>query len=251
MIESRAVHDACARLRFAEGLRRRWQEARAEAALQEAANLATLEGVRLPVEVLREVVSGAGPEVTDPQQAQAVGIWSATWEVEKELAPLNTAGSRPGPPRPAPFILAGINRAVCSYLVAGELVSPALVAMPSKPSVLAEVAALTRDPGEGLGQIARVWRLIATSSLFPVGNGPTAVIFTKWLLARSGIEPTGVAILSQWLVENVSTYRVLVTTQHSGDQEWQQMLSQCLIDGCAVGEGIAKSIQAGHYPQIH
>jgi hypothetical protein len=53
------VHAACSQLRFAEGLRRRWREARAEAAIQEAVGISFIEGVRLPAADLRVLVSQA------------------------------------------------------------------------------------------------------------------------------------------------------------------------------------------------
>ena len=48
------AYRACATLRFAEGLRRRAPEARAEAAVQEAVAAAWLEGARVDASVVRE-----------------------------------------------------------------------------------------------------------------------------------------------------------------------------------------------------
>ena len=58
------VHEACSRLRFSEGLRRRWREARAEAAIQEAVGISFVEGVRVRAADLRSMFRRLTPSIT-------------------------------------------------------------------------------------------------------------------------------------------------------------------------------------------
>lgn len=243
------VYAACARLRFAEGLRRRWPEARAEAAIQEASHLAFLEGVRMPLSQLRDLVSAPGVDAAEPAAAQALGLWAAAWDLQRSLPALNSREAPPGNPAPAPAVLADINRAASTYLVAAGLVSSRQVGFPANPGVLAEVVALSRqDDRPAIVRAALAWRLIASNRLFPVAPHATAAIFAKWMLAREGVEPTGVAVLSRWPARNRSAYGHLVADAGADDAAWARFLSQSLREGCAAGEQIALSVQAGRYP---
>lgn len=251
MSEVGEVHEACARLRFAEGLRRRWPEARAEAAIQEAVSLAFLEGVRIPPDVLRDLVATSSPDTADPAAALAVGIWRAAWDMEKALPPLNSREMPVSRPLPVPAVLAGINRAACTYLAAESLMSARDVAMPANPSALRRVVALTQsDEGTAVERAARAWRLLASEQVFPIASGATGAIFAKWMLARSGVEPTGVAVISRWPAQNRAVYAELVANRGAGEDEWIELLSRGLIAGCASGEEIALAVQAGRYPRL-
>lgn len=247
-ISSDSVHEACARLRFSEGLRRRWREARAEAALREASNLCFVEGLRMPVEDLRLLVaSEVESSGLNPTEAQALGVWRAVWEIEQMLAPLNQAG--PGgsvsTPLAVPALLAKINRNVCSYMVAGGFLEAGSVAVPRDPRVLTELLRWVGGSDlPALERVARAWRLIAAERMFEVGSGATAVIFAKWMLAQAGVEPTGVAVLSAWPSQNRSAY--LAAAGSDGDAaDWDSLVKLCVLEGCAAGEKISRSIQAG------
>ncbi|WP_129587625.1 hypothetical protein [Actinomyces minihominis] len=247
-ISSDSVHEACARLRFSEGLRRRWREARAEAALREASNLCFVDGLRMPVEELRLLVASE-VEAADlsPTEAQALGVWRAVWEVEQMLAPLNQAGpvGSVSAPLAVPALLAKINRNVCSYMVAGGYLEAGSVAVPRDASVLSRFLRMVGgNDGPALERVARAWRMTAAERLFEVGSGATGVIFAKWMLAQTGVEPTGVAVLSAWPSQNRSAY--LAAAGPDGDAtDWESLVNLCIIEGCAVGEQISRSIQVG------
>lgn len=245
------VHEACSRLRFSEGLRRRWREARAEAAIQEAVGISFVEGVRVRAADLRSLVSQADAlDHVDVREAQALGVWRGVWEVEQQLSPLNQREpSQPGPPPAVPAVLAGINRNVCSYLVASGFLPPSSVAVPRDPAVLRELLTLSREPGTtALQKVSEVWRLIVSNQLFEVGSGATGVIFAKWMLAQTGVEPTGVAVLSDWPAQNRSTYAGLVNDPSASSEVWSELVNRCVLEGCAVGEEVARSVQAGRFP---
>lgn len=281
------IHAACGRLRFAEGLRRRWEEARAEAAVQEAANLSLIEGGRVSADEIREMAAraaatgqsahrrGTSASVQGPADAYALGIFRAAWQVERLLPPLNVrSGGRPeGTALQAPpAVLAQIHRDVCGGVVAGGYLDASVVAMPTRPAAIAEVIGLIRDQARpAIIRAAAIWELIA-DGMFQVGSTPTAVLFSKWFLAREGVEPTGVAILSTEAARHRGAYAELLRKTQGrvaevADREpesvipgrsqnmrlpsdrWRAFVKQSVIEGCVAGEDIARSVQAGVFPR--
>ena len=76
------AHAALAELRFCEGLRRGWEEARAEAAVREAAALSIIEGARTTVDDVRALsMADEGGAASDTGAALALGIWSSQWRL--------------------------------------------------------------------------------------------------------------------------------------------------------------------------
>lgn len=250
-VDAGAVHEACGRLRFSEGLRRRWEQARAESAVQEAAQLSFLEGGRVPAAEIRRLAGNPLQERT-PAEAYALGIWLAAWNVEKSLPPLN-ARSGGGGRRvaPASAVLSGIHRDICSYLVASDYLPQRAVAMPRDPQALGELMMLLRDSAvPALDRYAHMWRIVAGGDMFEVASTPTAVIFAKWFLAQNGVEPTGVSVLSAWAGSNRSRYVSLVAGGFSDeDESWRDVAYRSVLEGCEAGEGIARAVQAGVFPR--
>ena len=75
-----AVREACSELRWNEALRRRWREARAEAAIRGAIASGGVEGAVVSAEVLRgQVASGALTQAAtgDPGLDAVAGLWRA------------------------------------------------------------------------------------------------------------------------------------------------------------------------------
>ena len=85
--------EAGTRLRFHEALRRRIPEAGAESRVRGARASAALDGADLPVELVRELMSGARPwpNELDPGIATLKGAVSATAETERVVALVRTA----------------------------------------------------------------------------------------------------------------------------------------------------------------
>ncbi len=268
------AHRACAELRFAEGLRRRWEEARAESAVQEAVLLSWMEGARGSLAELREAtmidepwsvgrwVEGAGsgtypsdrwtpPESSDPGMALMLGVWNAGWQIESALAPLNAASDTRPPrtsvPRPVPAILAGINRDVCSVMVSSGFLSTEQVAIPTKPQVIQQVLRLVSQSrsASAISRASQILSLLLVEQPFEFGNTPTAYLFVKWFLATSGVEPTGVAVLSLHSSQNQADLGNLVQGNRGGQAGWYRFLCDSLVAGCHAGHQIARSVQAG------
>ena len=88
-----AAREACTRLRFHEALRRRIPEASAESRVRGAQASAALDGAEFPVDVVRELMSGARdwPDDLDPGLRTLKGAVSATAESERVVALVRTA----------------------------------------------------------------------------------------------------------------------------------------------------------------
>ncbi len=242
------VHRACAELRFAEGLRRRSEEARGEAAVQEASLLAWLEGVRGNVSELRESTMVPAENLrgdpADPALALALGIWRAGWRLQSELPMLNKGAQRSGLRRPAPAVLGTLNRDVLSFMVQAGVVPLNQVAVPEDPALMADVLRVaTSQDVPVLTRTANVLRLLLTGSLFSQGNVATAFLFAKWILTTEGVEPTGVALLSHYASQNLNEFSAL--REHGTASDWEAFTGASVIDGAKAGAVIVRSVQAG------
>ena len=81
------AHAALADLRFSEGLRRGWEEARAEAAVREAAALSIIEGARTSVDDVRALsMADEGGAASDPGAALALGTLALAMEPRLPLS---------------------------------------------------------------------------------------------------------------------------------------------------------------------
>lgn len=254
------MHDACSRLRYAEGLRRKWAQARAEASVREAVNLAWIEGARTDVAEIRQAVMAVeqpslGPATSavisamTPAQLLALGIWRAMWGQVSELPELNTGRQSRAPlgrVQPPPALIAGINRDVCSFLVSEGVAPSTGVAVPNNPSAIREAVALIQGggvSGSATVRAAQVLRALIQGQPFSQGNVAGAFVVTKVMLARQGVEPTGVAVLSRVAAAKPAEFSLL---RESGSQkDWIGFMEESVLEGCGEGESIARMVQAG------
>lgn len=226
-----ALHRACAQLRFAEGLRRGSNEARAEAAVQEAAALSSLLGIQIPPTRIRELTM-APEQATDPGERAALGVWRATWSLLDSLPPLNARPERK-PPSPWPAVVAGWHRDLNSFLVAAGDIDSAEVGIPTS---LTAMRSLTGG-GDATMRAATVWKAFVDDPPFEYGSVVLGALAAKRILALSGVEPTGVCVLG--VVAGREPGRV------QSEQKWDDFFVQSVIDGCDFGQRIARSVQAG------
>lgn len=246
-----AVHQACAQLRFAEGLRRRWAQARAEASVQEAHALATALGVRVEVGALRRVTLERSCAELPPDLDYARSIWQATWRIASLLSDLNATNPTP-PVKATPIqILAGLHKDACAALVRAGKMSLNEVANPQNAGqFLAEQqdleAQLRRGEITGLDVVAQTWAQLAVGSLFAREAEVVAVNYAKWQLASLGIEPTGVSVLAQWRCEQPQVYQLTLAAWQAGKRKpWHDFVGDSLVRACEVGLRVARQVQAG------
>lgn len=244
-----SAHSSCAQLRFAEGLRRRWEEGRAESAVQEASVISWIEGARGSVTELRELTmlidsSDFSLEQLDAGLYVMLGVWRGAWQVEQNLPALNSRTQKSFGMKPPAAVLAALNRDVCSFLSASKRIPTDKVAVPKNPQSLQRVLSLANSQSEtATSRVAGVLQTMLQAELFEFGNLPTAFLFSKWMLARDGVEPTAVSVFSEYAGQNQQKLSELIGTGNT--EEWHEFVLLSLIQGCEAGKMIATSVQAG------
>lgn len=104
-----AAREACEALRWHRGLRRQWSVARAEAGVRAARSGLALDGVRLPVPLVRDVARGAAAVPSGPEGERLLGALRVQAEVERRMRPPGAAGGGRG--LPAGQLLARLHAA--------------------------------------------------------------------------------------------------------------------------------------------
>ena len=126
-----AVREASAELRWHEALRRRWREARAEAAIRGAIASGAIEGALVSAPELRERVAAGGldrPLSGDPSLDAVAGIWRAGARLAGFMADLR-GQSRPAEPSPR-SLLTSLHRDIAGPLAASGAIGLDEVAVP-------------------------------------------------------------------------------------------------------------------------
>lgn len=249
----RLAHEACARLRFAEGLRRRSAQARVESAIREASALALLSGARVPPARLRELTM-ADPNVApvnSVDEAVAIGTWRATWSLLDSLPPLNERRSTRGVEVPLSARLAGWHRDLAASLVDAGLADLRQVTIPRDPQRWQQLRQfLAADTGgPALQRAARAWALLTIEDPFAVAGEALGPLYAKWLLAVEGVEPSGVAVISALSNEGPRRAAALEAVRAGDWEPWYDFVAQSVIRGCEVGESLVRQVQAGQIGQ--
>jgi len=258
-----AAREACTRLRFHEALRRRIPEASAESRVRGAQASAALDGAEFPVDVVRELMSGARgwPDDLDPGLRTLKGAVAATAESERVVALVRTAplqalarlhvaaaspvvsGDALGRPR--------IGDEGCTELVdLGPAPAPTLVAarLASLSDVIVASAASNRIPAAVVA--ALVHAEIAAIRPFVHGNGLVARAMERALVQALGLDPTGVAVPEAGHVANGGpAYLGALTAYAQGGAAgvglWLAQAGEAMVRGAAEGERISDAVRAG------
>lgn len=246
------AHAALADLRFSEGLRRGWEEARAEAAVREAAALSIIEGARTSVDDVRALsMADDGGAAMDPGAALALGIWRSQWNLASRFPALNTrsqGGARVAP-TPLPALIAGLHRDVCSGLVAAGLVESRSVAVPADPSLLAPALAYTRCEAPGLAVAAALIAHFRFRRVFDPASSVVGGGLARWILVTRGVDPTGVCVPAAYdALDPARAGRELagwVSADEAGLARWIIHYCAGVVYGAQVGRDVARHVQAG------
>ena len=246
------AHAALADLRFAEGLRRGWEEARAEAAVREAAALSIVEGARTTVDDVRALsMADAGGAASDPGAALALGIWRSQWNLASCFPALNTRS--PGGPRvtptPLPALLAGLHRDACSGLIAAGLVEPRAVAVPTDPALLAPARDYARCDAPALAVAAALTAHFRFRRVFAPASSVVGAGLARWILVTRGVDPTGVCVPGAYdALDPARAGRALagwVSADEAGLARWIIHYCAGIVYGAQVGRDVARHVQAG------
>ena len=246
------AHAALADLRFSEGLRRGWEEARAEAAVREAAALSIIEGARTSVDDVRALsMADDGGAASDPGAALALGIWRSQWNMASHFPALNTrsqGGARVAP-TPLPALIAGLHRDTCSGLVAAGLVESRSVAVPADPSLLAPALAYARCDAPGLAVAAALTAHFRFRRVFAPASSVVGGGLARWILVTRGVDPTGVCVPAAYdALDPARAGRELagwVRADEAGLARWIIHYCAGVVYGAQVGRDVARHVQAG------
>lgn len=258
-----AAREACTKLRFHEALRRRIPEASAESRVRGAQASAALDGAEFPVDVVRELMSGARdwPADLDPGLLTLKGAIAATAESERvvslvrtaplqALARLHVAAASPvvsgdalGRPR--------IGDEGCSELVdLGPAPPPTVVAarLASLSDVIVAAAGSNRVPAAVVA--ALVHAEITAVRPFVHGNGLVARAMERALVQALGLDPTGVAVPEAGHVSNggPAYLGALTAYAHGGAAGvglWLSQAGEAMVRGAAEGTRISDAVRAG------
>lgn len=264
------LREASARLRWHEALRRRWREARAEAAVRDAVASAALEGAVVPVSRLREAITsgeldraGTGDAALDA----AGGLWRAGVRLAGYLPDLRGQG-RPAAPGGI-SLLTSTHRDVVGGLAAAGRLPLGEVGIPRRggqepreggpgaapggeelAARLEGVVALIEEPGlPALVRCALVHAEIATARPFTAGNAATARALVRYLAARDGLEPTAVGVPDLYAARDPGRYARTLAGYASGTGEgvvgWVLWQAEALAAGVQEGLAVCRSVQAG------
>lgn len=254
------AREACTRLRFHEGLRRRIPEAAAESRVRGAWAGARLDGARVPLEVVRDLVTGAAawPPPGDPTWDRVRGAVQATAEAEhlgrhlsgapaQALARLHLAAAAPlapsatlGRPRPP-----GDDPAEAD----GEF-----ALLPPPPADvgprLAGVCDIMRSDAPALLVAALAHAEIALVRPFVGGNALVARSAERALLRSRGLDPTGVAVpeyghLTVGVTAYIGALSAYATGTQAGLTAWVEHCASAVAAGAKEGERIADAVRVG------
>ena len=271
--------DALTRLRFHEGLRRGWEEARAEATIHEATALSLILGARTSVNDLRlaslagvgerpagadSFPAGAGsphadtascpseagaPIRRDPAMDLAIGIQRSQTGLVAGFPPLNSRV--PSRPRqiPLPALVASIHRDICSGLVESGRMSTRGVAMPKSPEFLAPLAGYLSANAPALARAAAILAHFRFREVFTPASPAVGAALARRLLVLEGVDPTGVCAISVLDAHDpVQASRELagwVSADEEGVARWILHFTKSVEHGAKAGENIALHVQAG------
>jgi hypothetical protein len=261
------AREAGTRLRFHEALRRRIPEAGAESRVRGARASAALDGADLPIELVRELMSGARPwpDDLDPGVATLKGAVAATAETERAVRLVHTAPLQ---------ALATLHVAAASPLVGsgstdtlgrprvGDERSHEFVDLGPAPTptvVASRLAALSELILAGASTANRIPAAVISSIVhaeivsirpFVHGNGLVARAMERVLVQALGLDPTGVAVPEAGHVANggpayLGALTAYGTGSASGVGLWLTQAGEALVSGVAEGERISDAVRAG------
>lgn len=253
-----AAREACTQLRWHPALRRRTEEARAEALIRAARDSAAIEGARYPVDLVRDVARGAGEFPDDPSGKLARNTVrllteARTWEGRLAAVPaqalarlqvVSSAGLLPddqlGRPR-----------------MPGELPGDGIgepADAPSGPELRARLdgivellASPPRTPA--LLVAALVHAEVITARPFVAGNGLVARALARAVIVGRGLDPMGVVVWEAAHVDAGPAYARALMAYSSGRPEavggWLVQAAEAVVAGAGEGQNLCDAIMAG------
>lgn len=255
-----AAREACTQLRWHNALRRRIPEAAAESRVRGAWASGELDGARLSVDIVRDLMRGAVTWHDDPDPVEQVmrGVIGATAETERlgsvvlnapmqALARLHTAAAaglvpddQLGRPR--------FDGEDCREFVEIGEAPPAAEARERLQRVVQILANATTLPVPIVAALAHAE--IVTARPFTRGNGVVARAVERAVIQAGGLDPTGVAVPEAGHgTGGGPAYLGGLTAYTRGDAAgvglWLTHCCDAIVAGAEEGQRIADAVLAG------
>ena len=261
-----AARQACTKLRWHQGLRRRIPAAAAESRVRGARESAALDGAEMDLAVVRDLIRGATswPLSPDPIEATVQGAVQATAETEHIIALVVTSPAQ---------ALARVHAAAAGHLLpesqvgrprqGGEVSrefselgpSPAGAVVSQRLSGIVELLLCARN-APAVVVAALVHAEIATVRPFVRGNGLVARAMERAVIQASGLDPTGVSVVelghgARGAGDSAGglAYLGALAAYGSGSPQgvalWIAHCAQAIVDGADEGCRIADAVLVG------
>ena len=255
-----AARQACTRLRWHQGLRRRIPAAAAESRVRGARASAALDGAEVDLDIVRDLMRGATawPQNPGPLESMLAGAVQATAEVEHIAAMVNTAPSQ---------ALARVHAAAAGHLLpqsqvgrprqAGEVslefsdlgASSDEVTVRQRLSGIVELL-LCDDAVPAVVVAALVHAEIAAVRPFVRGNGLVARAMERAVIQARGLDPTGVAVPEMGHgAAGSAAYLGALVAYGSGSRQgvalWITHCARAIVVGADEGGRIADAVLVG------
>ncbi|KQY24133.1 cell filamentation protein Fic [Cellulomonas sp. Root485] len=247
---------ACEELRWHEAFRRRWREVRAEAGLRATRASCEMEGVRVPLSLVRSLATEGGNEPV------VVGALRATALVERWMPALGDRGSVALPPLGQ--LLAQVHAAATGGWLPDESVGRlrsteqpgdlrGLGPAPVADELAARVELLGRTVRESsapaLVVAAVVHGELLTLRPFAAANGVVARAVARLLLTARGLDPTGSLVPEGAWAAALNPYlgaaAGFATGSPDGVAAWVRGYGNAVEAGAAEARVIADGVLAG------
>ena len=270
-----AARRACEELRWHEAYRRRWREVRAEAGIRSACASAALDGVRVPVDVVRAFALGAdafalgaagaavvGAGRAGPDMDVAIGALRAAVEIERHMPDLGARGT-PGLP-PLGQLVARVHAAAGRGWLPDDVLgrlrtdaapqdlhglgpAPDGADLAGRLDLLARVLDRTHAPAPVVAAV--VHGELLTLRPFAAGNGVVARGLARLVLTARGLDPTGSVVPEAAWAEAPNAYLGAAAGFATGTPEgvgaWVRACAEAVVVGVDAARDVADAVVAG------
>ena len=236
------AREACDRLRSHPGLRHRREECRAEADVWAAWASARLEGVDLPVDLVRRA-AGGGPLPGDAAGRTLAGALRAGAEVP-QLADGGAAGLRA-----VPRALARLHLAAAAGLEDDADLGRPLQPGPQAAARLEGLNTLLGGGAPALVVAALLDAEISTAGFFRSGNEVVARAAARAAQVGLGLDPSGITVTEFGMLADPAARRqglaAYATGRADGVRQWLLDWAGWVVLGAAHGTQVVESVATG------
>lgn len=247
---------ACEELRWHEAYRRRGSEVRAEAGLRATRSSCAIEGVRVPLTLVRSLATEGG------HAPVVVGALRATALVEGLMPPLGSRGAVALPPLRQLLVRVhlavgegwlgdsdlGVLRSVePPQDLTGLGEAPVGDALAARLDLLDDAVRASSVPALVVGAVVH-GELLALRP-FRAGNGLAARAVARLLLTARGLDPTGSVVPEATWAAALNPYlggaAGFATGTPDGVAAWIRAYGTAVVEGAGEGRAVADAVLAG------